>query len=598
MTFRFRYKNNILTGLLQFATALLFCVSAIPPGNALHARNADFLGVAIYRLAEHISWPDAKNIKQYRIHIIDDNDEIESVLKRIATSRKLHDRPIYVSQSSNTVIPKQTQVIFLAKHKSASLKNILKQTENTPTLIISYATSEQRNVMINFVKAEDSNKIRFEINKANIINRNMQIDPTIILLGGTEIDVARLYREAQSKLLENEKKVKSIENKILEISKEKDLLDQVLSRLSVTVEQQRKNYANLERETKAQEKEIQKQIKELRKRERHLKRQQKEIDKRRAILADQQTKIKTLATTISNQDTIIKNQTETLSRSSKQIETQQSYLLLLSVLITLAIASALITYFLYRKYHYVNRELKQSLIKTERYANRVEIANEQLKSFSYTVSHDLRAPLRSISGFSQILFEDFSDELNNEAKEYLERIVKNVNKMDNLITDILQLSKISQTDLKVEDNVNLSDIVSDELKQLNNITPRAPMKLKIQPNVLCKCDPALIQIVIANIVSNAWKYTPTTQPAEFEFGQTKKDNKVIYYFKDNGVGFNMEFSKKLFEPFQRLHSAKEFEGTGVGLATVKRVINLHHGEIWAESEVNKGTTFYFTLYTH
>ncbi len=260
--------------------------------------------------------------------------------------------------------------------------------------------------------------------------------------------------------------------------------------------------------------------------------------------------------------------------------------------------SAITAYFLYRKYQRVNLKLLESLDKTKQYADRIEIANEQLQSFSYTVSHDLRAPLRSITGFSQILIEDYNDILNEEGKDYLNRITQNIARMDNLITEILMLSKLTQSEVKYSDNINISNIINKELKVLSHSSPRASLDLNIEENVLCRCDPALIQIVITNLIGNAWKYTPTTQDAKFEFGTKTINNERVYYFKDNGVGFDMALAGKLFEPFQRLHSIKQFEGTGIGLATVKRIINLHHGKIWAESEVGLGSTFYFTLFTN
>lgn len=591
-------KTNLKISIFQLACALLLFVACTQFSFAQHKRNSDFLGVAIYRLAENITWPDAEKIKQYHIQIIDDHPEIETVLKRITTTRQLHNRPMLISRSNSTTIPENTHIIFLAKHKSLLLKNILKQTENSPTLIISYDIDDQRNIMINFITdTKNPAKLKFEINKANILNKDMSVNPNIILLGGTEIDVANLYRDAQVQLSEKEKKVKSIENEIRQINQEKKFMEQVLSKLLKTVEQQKQNYIKLEQETKSQEIKIQRQVKELRKREKHLDKQRIEIEKRSTTLNEQQTKIDTQATTISNQNSVINIQKETLSKSNDTIESQQSYLVILSILIALATVSAITAYFLYRKYQRVNLKLLESIGKAKRYANRVEVANEQLQAFSYTVSHDLRAPLRSITGFSQILVEDYGDTLNKEATDYLSRIVQNIEKMDHLITDILMLSKLTQSKVKYNTNINLSDIINRELEQLIQSDPRTTLDLSIKTNVIGQCDPALIQIVMTNIIGNAWKYTPNTQDAKFEFGTKTINHEQVYYFKDNGVGFDMKFAGKLFEPFQRLHTSKQFEGTGIGLATVKRIINLHHGRIWVESEVGKGTTFYFTLNT-
>jgi len=599
-------RKNIKMNVFYFMCTLFSFFFFVQSSFAQNDRQANFLGVAIYRLAEHITWPNAEKIKQYRIHIIDDNPKVETILKNIAITRQLHNRPMLVSFSNNATIPDNTHVIFLAKDKVSLLKNISKQTKHSNTLIISFGVKDQRNVMINFIaNAKEPTKIKFEINKANILNKNMSIDPDIILLGGTEIDVAHLYRDAQTQLSKNKKELISVVKKIRKMNQEKYLMEQVLSKLVQTVKQQKntvtqqkKNYIKLEQEAKIQEDRIHQQVAELHDREIHLNKQRIEIEKRSATLNKQQNEIDTLAVTISAQNAVIKSQKETLSTSNATIESQQSYLFVLSILIALAVFSAITAYFLYRKYQRVNLKLLESLDKTKQYADRIEIANEQLQSFSYTVSHDLRAPLRSITGFSQILIEDYNDILNEEGKDYLNRITQNIARMDNLITEILMLSKLTQSEIKYSDNINLSNIINTELKVLIHSSPRTSLDLNIEENVLCQCDPALIQIVITNLIGNAWKYPPATQDTKFEFGTKTINNERVYYFKDNGVGFDMTLAGKLFEPFQRLHSIKQFEGTGIGLATVKRIINLHHGKIWAESEVGLGSTFYFTLFTN
>ena len=591
--------------LFQFFAVLVISFSTLQVSFAHHVQAAEFLSVAVFRLSEHISWPNSKNIKKYHIHIIDDKPNVELELTRISAIRQLHNRPVVISRSSNGngVIPPNTQVIFLANHNSQLLPDILKKIKDLPILVISYDIKDQRIVMINF-KTNDADKtrIRFEINKANLINRGLSIDPDIILLGGSEIDVAHLYRDSQSQLSEKERQVKAIENKISQINKEKGLMESLLVKLTQTVEQQKstviqqnKNYLELKQETKKQEEKIRKQINELQEREKHLNKQRIEIDKRSTILNQQQNKIDSLAITISSQDKVIKDQTKTLAKSSVTIENQRNYLYLLSILITLALLSAITAYFFYRKNQHINQELLKALKESRENANQIQIVNEQLQSFSYTVSHDLRAPLRSIAGFSQILNEDYAETLDGDAKNYLNRITDNTMKMDNLITEILTLSKLSQTEVKYQDDINLSEIVQKELNQLNEIEKRKKVKFDIKQNIKCKCDPNLVQIIIANLVGNAWKYTPNTKNAKFEFGTKNINDESVYYLKDNGVGFNMTFANKLFEPFQRLHDGTQFEGTGIGLATVKRIINLHHGKIWAESEVDKGTTFYFTL---
>ena len=601
LSYKFFIKKiiNKLIIFVQLLITLIFYLSSSQTGFALHSQDPEFLSVAIFRLTEQIRWPNAKQIKKYHIHVIDESPNVEIELKRISTIRKLHNRPVQISRSHNATIPPDTHVIYVSNHNSKLLPNILNNTLGSSILVISYDGQNQRIVMINFKSgAKDKSKIRFEINKANIINRGMSISPDIILLGGTEIDVANLYKSSQDELLKKERKINLIEKKIQQINNEKKLTKQSLTKLTKTLEKQKQSYKKLEKETQAQQIKINKQATELKAREKYLDKQSIEIDKRSTILKQQQTNIDIQSNTIKKQKNTIRTQEKTLKQSNATIESQKNYLTTLSILSTLVALGAILAFWLYRKNQHINAKLLVALNSSKQNAYRLEMANEQLQSFSYTVSHDLKAPLRSITGFSEILIEDYGNDLNDDIKNYLNRIVENIKRMSGLITDILMLSKLSQSEVNYINNVNLSDIVLKELELLNQSGPRELMELDIQQNVLCQCDPKLIKILLANIIGNAWKYTPNTQSAKFEFGSKTIDTNTVYFFKDNGVGFNMDYAKKLFEPFQRLHSDKQFEGTGIGLATVKRIINLHHGTIWAESEVGTGSIFYFTLNTN
>jgi len=221
----------------------------------------------------------------------------------------------------------------------------------------------------------------------------------------------------------------------------------------------------------------------------------------------------------------------------------------------------------------------------------------ELEAFSYSVSHDLRAPLRSMDGFSQLMLDEFGGSLNEEGKDYLNRIRKSAQKMAQLIDDLLQLSRVTRKDI-VTQSINLSELVKDSVNKCKERDQRQDVKISIAPDLVNKGDPDLLSIAIDNLVSNAWKYTRKTEHAEIEFGAINKKDIVSYYIKDNGAGFDMQYADKLFNAFHRLHSAEDFEGTGIGLATVARIIRRHGGHIWAEGSVGKGATFYFNLHAH
>jgi signal transduction histidine kinase len=224
----------------------------------------------------------------------------------------------------------------------------------------------------------------------------------------------------------------------------------------------------------------------------------------------------------------------------------------------------------------------------------LEAANKEMEAFTYSVSHDLRAPLRTIGGFSNILQEEFGENLNEQATHYLDRVRSGTEKMENLINDLLKLSRSTRGDLHRND-INLSLIVEEIITETQQNDPDRKISIHISPEVIAYADKRLIKVALENLISNAWKYTMRATDPKIFFGMTDKNGQKAYYLQDNGAGFDMTYADKLFSPFQRLHSAKEFDGTGVGLATVQRVIHRHGGEVWADATVDKGATFYFTL---
>ncbi len=226
--------------------------------------------------------------------------------------------------------------------------------------------------------------------------------------------------------------------------------------------------------------------------------------------------------------------------------------------------------------------------------NQLENANAELEAFAYSVSHDLRAPLRSMDGFSQALIEDYGDRLDGDAKNYLNRISNASQRMGQMIDDILTLSRASRQE-KLTEVVDLSALAHTILADMSAREPDRSVTIEIAPNVTGHGDPRLLQVVLDNLLGNAWKFTSRKETARIEFGVQWKDGERVYFVRDDGAGFDMAYAHKLFGIFQRLHSTTEFEGTGVGLATVARLIYRHGGRVWAEGEENKGASVYFTL---
>lgn len=221
-------------------------------------------------------------------------------------------------------------------------------------------------------------------------------------------------------------------------------------------------------------------------------------------------------------------------------------------------------------------------------------ANRELEAFTYSVSHDLRGPLRAMDGFSRLLQEEYSGHLDDNGRHYLERIRSGADSMSNLIDDLLRLSRISQTDIVYAD-VNLSAIVAEFAEELTRSNPDRKVSFEIQPDLIVRGDNNLLRQLLENLIRNAWKYSKEKPEAVIEFGMMEIEGEKSFYVHDNGAGFDMKYANKLFMPFQRLHSSKEYSGTGIGLSIVKRIVDGHDGKVWAEAKEGAGATFYFTI---
>lgn len=229
----------------------------------------------------------------------------------------------------------------------------------------------------------------------------------------------------------------------------------------------------------------------------------------------------------------------------------------------------------------------------EERAKILDFMNKELESFNYSIAHDLRAPLRSINGFSGILTEEYADKLDEQGKRYLEKIQKNATSMSELIDDLLRLAKISQTILKVEE-VDVTALSERIIETMREADPSREITVKIAKGMTTRADASLLEILLKNLFTNAWKFTTKTDHPVINIGTTKEKGTTVFFVKDNGVGFDQDHANKLFKAFERLHGT-EFAGSGIGLAIAQRIINRHHGSIWAEGKVGKGATFYFSL---
>jgi light-regulated signal transduction histidine kinase (bacteriophytochrome) len=239
----------------------------------------------------------------------------------------------------------------------------------------------------------------------------------------------------------------------------------------------------------------------------------------------------------------------------------------------------------------LNAELEERVV--ERTAQ-LQYTNSELEAFCHTVSHDLRAPLRSIDGFSQALLEDFPRDVPEDAQRYLARIRAATQRMGQLIEDLLNLSRVSRVELERRD-VDVSEIARQVVNDLQQREPERKVDMLIWEGMRATVDSRLLRAALENLIGNAWKFTSKAASPRIEIGRVPDGERVTFFVRDNGAGFDMAYSNKLFGAFQRLHSGNDYAGTGIGLATVQRIVHRHGGRVWAEAQPGKGATFFFTV---
>lgn len=239
----------------------------------------------------------------------------------------------------------------------------------------------------------------------------------------------------------------------------------------------------------------------------------------------------------------------------------------------------------------MNSELERRVLER---TSELQFANKEMEAFCYSISHDLRAPLRSIHGYSEIVLQEYANKLDTRGQEYLQRACDSATRMNQLLDDLLRLSVISRGELQRE-KTDMGELATQIVSGLKSSEPGRVVEFKRCRGLTASGDPRLLQIALSNLLNNAWKFTGRKSEGIIEFGCRDQDNERVFFVRDNGEGFEMEWKHRLFGVFERLHSAKDFPGTGIGLAIVQRIVQRHGGRIWAEGKRNDGATFYFTL---
>lgn len=561
----------------------------------------------IFRLSEYFSWPKENNLHKIVIAIFEDETHLFPFLSTLAQSRKIKGKPVEIKRIKGPGDLQSVQIFYIDPERSL---NAIRYYENIKGKNILFFTDQCETTdesMINLIVTKE-NKLSFEISRKNLESNRFSVPTELLVLGGSQLEIKAAFDETQKNLRAIQDKVKQQQNEIenqkkviSDQSKQVETQKQTINRQNDEINNQQNIYRKLKTS-------IDSTYKVLETENTKLEEQRKNIEMRDGLIKDQESKINEQLSILSKQvaeidegKQKIENQMDALNKQTTQIDTQKTIIFLSSLfLVVFVILSVLI----FRSNNMNKRINKQLIINNaqiekqkldlEYQKKQLEISNNELESFSYSVSHDLRAPLRIIDGYSNIVLNEYGDKLDKQASDFLTKIIGSSKKMAALIDDLLKLAKITRQPL-IKETFNLSAAAASIIDELKSANAERNITITLKENILAQGDPRLLVIVLQNLLDNAFKFTSKTENPVIEIGSYPEENKTVYYVKDNGAGFDMENSDKLFHAFQRLHDNGEFPGSGIGLSIVQRIIKRHGGNIRMEARPGNGACVYFTL---
>ena len=561
----------------------------------------------IFRLSEYFNWPNESKTQKFVIAIFDSETDIYPYLLSYAKSSKVKGKQVEVVRIKGLNYLTNVNVFYISKETSQNTRRIYEYVKGKGILLFSDECESIDETMINFILTKDK-KISFELNKKNLESNKFIVPKELLVLGGSQLDIKAVFDESQRALEAVQDKVKQLQN---EIENQKNVIKNQTSQIDNQKRTITQQYEEVNRQSLIYQRlktSIDSTQKILYNKSDTLNQLQNNIDNQSGIIKSQQDKIKEQLSILSKQvDEInrgqlnIEKQKEALQKQDVKIGYQQDIIYLALIFISVFIILVLIIWRSNRAKKRINEQLIEKNAQIEKQKedleNRkrlLEISNKELESFGYSVSHDLRAPLRIIDGYSNILIDEYQDKLDNEARELLRKVSSSSQKIARLIDDLLKLSRITRQNLE-KDHVNFTSITKSVIEELNIYNQDKQIKIVVKENMAAEADQHLMRIALENLIGNSYKFTAKVDNPMIEIGSYKNDGKEVYFVKDNGAGFDMRYVDKLFIAFHRLHGNTEFPGTGIGLSIVHRIIQRHGGTIWAESEIGKGTCFYFSL---
>lgn len=580
--------------------------------------EARVIAAYIHNFAQYTTWENESQLDSFRIAIFSENQNLINELFLYSQKKKIKNKPISIVVMNMPVVYNKINLILVTSTKLNYIPDIYDQIEGKPILLVSEYCKEKRNIMINLYRTEE-NQISFEVNKANILNQNLKIDPEILLAGGTEVDVASLFRKSQLNLRELQKRIDvindslkllndNINNSIKEVEFQKSNVikqKELLSNNLIIIDSLTKEMDIQKSILNSQKSILKKQQDSIFQKNTILQNQLKEIEKKTSDLESQedlhklkQTQIEILNSDICNKNIELNNQLDVIS--------QQKQMLMFIIITSIIIFILIITlYIAYRKNKtksviLANQklEIEEKLIELNDLNIRLKNADQYKSIFLASMSHELRTPLNSIIGYTGILLMGMTGQLNTEQNKQLNKVKTNAKHLLSLINDILDISKIEadKVELHIEE-FYLKDIVNQVIETLTPRINEKQLKLtsELNEDLIVNTDIRRIKQVILNLLTNAVNYTDSGE-IHISSGLLS-DSKFRLSVKDSGIGIAESEIARLFQPFQQIDTSltKKNGGTGLGLYLCKKIITMLGGKIMVKSELSKGSDFYIEM---